>query len=197
LPLHRRIGAYTALARTKKVGETCIARFTPPTSRRGITEQWESSLPLQRLLGVDSILQAESAPCGEPVRCGIQEPLRCWNPRHAHIPAVMQTTGQTTEPAHGEFVGTNHLLARLVLRQVRPRDCAAAAAKQLGSSHNRNPGLVSVPPDAGSSSTLRSRRSVTAAPAASPDPLPASIETLFSELARRRLGRLAAKERPS
>jgi hypothetical protein len=207
LPLHRRIGAYTALARAKNVGETSIARFAPPTSRRGITEQWELSLPLQRpecfddhpkrLLGVDSTLQAESARCDEPVSCGIEKPLWCWNPRHAHIPAGKQT-GETTDPTRAEFVGANRLVARLVLHQVRPHDRPAVAAKQpIGSSHNRNPGLVSVPsPDARSSFTLRSERPVTDAPAASPDSLRAPIETLFSELARRRLRKLAAKERP-
>lgn len=208
LPLHRRIGAYTALARAKNVVEASIARFAPPTSRRGITEQWELSLPLQRrewfldghpkrLLGIDSTLRAESARRGEPVSCGIEEPLRCWNPRHAHIPTGKQT-GQTTGPTRAEFVGANRLFARLVLHQVRPHDRSAAVAKQrIGSSHNRKPGLVSVPvPYAGSSFTLRSEWSVTTAPAASPDPLPAPIETLFCELARRRLRRLAAKERP-
>jgi len=208
LPLHRRIGAYTALARAKNVGEASLARFAPPTSRRGITEQWELSLPLQRpecffdghpkhLLGVDSTLQAESARHVEPVSCGVEEPLRCWNPRHAHIPAGKQT-GQTTDPTPAEFVGANRLFAKLVLHQVRPHDRSAPAAKQRnGFSHNRNPDLVSVPaPDAGLSFTLRSERPVTTVPAASLDPLPAPIETLFSELARRRLRKLAAKERP-
>jgi hypothetical protein len=207
LPLLRKIGACTALARAKNVGEASTARFTPPTSRRGITEQWELSLPLQRpeclfdghpkqLLGVDFTLQAESARRGEPVSCGVEEPLRCWNPKHAPIPAGKQT-GQTTNPTRAEFVGANRLFAGLVLHQVRPHDRSAAAAKQRnGVSHNRNPDLVSVPaPDAGSSFTLRSERPVTTAPAASPDPLPAAIETLFSELARRRLRRLTAKER--
>lgn len=207
LTLHRRIGAYTALARAKHVGEASIARFAPPTSRRGITGQWELSLPPQRpesfsdvhpkhLLGVDSTLQAESARRGEPVSCGVEEPLR-WNPRHAHIPVGKQT-GQTTDPTGAEFVAANRLFARLVLHQVRPHDRSAAAAKQRnGFSHDRNPDLVSVPaPDAGLSFTPRSERPVTTAPAAAPDPLPASIETLFSELARRRLRRLTAEERP-
>jgi len=207
LPLHRRIGAYTALARAKNVGEASIARFAPPTSRRGITEQWELSLPPQRpecfsddhpkhLLGVDSTLQAESARRGEPVSRGVEEPLR-WNPRHAHIPVGKQT-GQTTDPTGAEFVGANRLFARLVLHQVRPHDRSTAAAKQRnGFSHKRNPNLVSVPaPDAGSSFSLRSERPVTAAPATLLDPLRAPIETLFSELARRRLRRLTAKERP-
>src|SRR3984893_15703030 len=96
LPLHRRIGAYTALARAKNVGEASIARLAPPTSRRGITEQWELSLPRQRPKwffdghpkhrpGVDSTFQAEPARCDEPVSCGREEPRRCWNPRQAHI----------------------------------------------------------------------------------------------------------------
>lgn len=202
LPLHRRIGAYTALARAKNVGEASIARFAPPTSRRGITEQWELSLPPQRpecfchdhpkhLLGVDSTLQAESTRRGEPVSCGVEEP------RHADIPVGKQT-GQTTDPTPAEFVGANRLFARMVLHQVRPHDRSAAAAKQRnGFSHNRKPDLVSVPaPDAGLSFTLRSEQPVRTTPAASPDPLPAPIETLFSELARRRLRRLVAKERP-
>lgn len=207
LPLHRRIGADTALARTKNVGEASIARFASPTYRRGITEQWESSLPLERpewflgghprpLLGVGSTLQAASARRDEPVICGIEEPLRRGSPRHAHIPAEKQTS-QTTDPAGAEFVGANRLFVRLVLHHVRPHDRSAAAAKQrIGSTHNPNPGLVSVPAlDARWSFPLRSERSVTTA-AASPDPLSASIETLFSELARRRLRGLAAEERP-
>ena len=91
LPLHRRIGAYTALARAKNVGEASIARFATPTSRRRITEQGELSLPPERpgcfcddhpkhLLGVDSTLQVESARRGEPVSCGVEGPLR-WNPQ--------------------------------------------------------------------------------------------------------------------
>jgi hypothetical protein len=207
LPLHRRIGAYAALARAKNVGEASIARFAPPISRRGITEQWELSLPPQKpecfcddhpkhLLGVDSTLQVESDCHGEPVSCGVEKPPRCWNPRNTRIPVGKQT-GQTTDPTRAEFVGTSRLFARLVLHQVRPHGRSAAASKQRnGFSHRRNPDLVSVPvADAGSSFTLRSERPVTTAPAAAPDPLPASIETLFGELARRRLLSLTAKER--
>ncbi len=130
------------------------------------------------------------------VSAAAKTPLRRWNPRPAHIPAGKQTS-PTTEPARAEFVGANRLFARLVFHQVRPDDRSADAAKQrIGSSHSPNPGLVSVPAlDAKSSFPLRSERSVTTA-AASPDPLSAPIETLFSELARRCLRRLAAEERP-
>lgn len=205
LPLHRRIGADTALAKAEEVEEASIARFAPRTSRRGITEPWESSLPPQRpdwcfdghpkrLLSVDSILQAEPGRGSEPVRGGVETPLRYWSPRHVPLPAVTQM-GQTPQPAGAECIGANHLFARLVLHQVRPGDRSAAAAKpRIGSSHTLDSGSV---PGTGSSFLLRSGQSVITAPAASLDPLPASIETLFGELARRRLRRLAAKERPS
>jgi hypothetical protein len=207
LPLLRRIGACTALARAKNVGKASLARLAPPTSRRGITEPWELSLPRpspewfsdghpKRLLGVDSTWQAETARRGEPVSCGIEEPLRYWNPRPALLPAGKQT-GQTTDPTRAEFVGAHRLLAGLVLHQVRRPQDRSAARQRIGPSHNRNPGLVSVPgPDTRSSFPLRSQRSVTSASEAWPDQLPASMETLFSQLARRRLLRLAAKERP-
>src|SRR6266853_1611144 len=84
LPLLCGIGAYTALARAKNVGDSSTARLAPPTSRRGIAEQWELSRPLPRpkwFLDAhpkrldDSTLQAESARRGEPLSCGIEEPL--------------------------------------------------------------------------------------------------------------------------
>jgi hypothetical protein len=197
LPLHGRIAASTALARAKNVAEASIARLAPPRSRRGITEQSELSLPLprpegvfdghpKRLLRVDSPLQAESDGRGKAVSCGMEQPL----------PAVTQT-GRAADLPSADFVVANRLFATLLLHQVRPGDRSAAVAKQpIGFSHNRNPGSASVPaPEAKSSFTLRSGRSMTATPAASPDPLPSSIETLFSELARRRLRRLAATER--
>jgi len=208
LPSHRRNGADAGSARANEVGEASIVRFIPPASRRGITEGWELSLPPQRpvwlfddqpkrLHGFDSSSQAAPhALRGEPLSCGIEGPPRCWNPRHAHNPAVTQT-GQTIDPPGAAFVGANRLFAGLVLLQVRPRDRSAVAPKQrISSSRNLNPGPVSVPaPDAGSVFTPGSERSLTVAQAASPGPPLAPIEALLAELARRRLRSLAAKKR--
>lgn len=207
LPSHRRNGADAGWARANEVGEASIARFVPPASRWGITEGWELSLPPQRpewlfddqpkrFPGFDSSSQAAPhALRGEPLSGGIEEPPRCWNPRHAPNPAVTQT-GQTIDPG-AAFVGANRLFARLVLLQARPRDRSAAAPKQrISSSRHLNPGPVSVPaPDAGSVFTPGSERSWTVAQAASPGPPLAPIETLLAELARRRLRSLAAKKR--
>src|ERR1700737_1168658 len=45
LPSLCRIGADATSARANEVGEPSIARFAPPASRRGITEESELSLP--------------------------------------------------------------------------------------------------------------------------------------------------------
>jgi hypothetical protein len=114
-----------------------------------------------------------------------QEPER--HPRHA-IAAGKQTS-QTTNLA--ELIAPSRMFAGLVLHQIRPH-----AVKQvgIGSSHTPNVGVASMPErDVGSSCPLRSADSM-AATASLPDPFSAPVETLFSELAGRRLGTLTAKE---
>jgi hypothetical protein len=168
LPLHRRIAADAASVRANEVREPSIARFAPPTSRRGITEGLELSLP-----------RPDGFSDGQPK--GL---LRFDS---------SSQTGQTSNPPHDAFVGANHLFAKLVLHQIRPRARSAAAPKQRVSV---NPGPTSVPAcDAGSVFTLGSEQSLTIAQTGSLDQPLASIETLLAELARRRLGRLAAKKR--
>jgi hypothetical protein len=206
LPSHHRIDADAASARANEVGEASIVRFGPPASRRGITEGWEVSLPPQRpewlwngppkcLPDFDS--SSEAAPYarrGEPLRCGAEEPPRCWNPGPTHNAAVTKL-GQATDPPGAAFVGANRLFVGLVLHQVRPRDRSTAAPKQrIGFPGNLNPGSVSVL-DAGSVFTRGSERPLTISPAASSGPPLAPIVTLLAELARRRLRSLAAKKR--
>ena len=104
LPSHRRIAADAASARANEVGEPSIARFAPPTSRRGITEGPE--LSLSRPDGFS----------GQP-----KGRLRFNS---------SSQSGQTSNPPHAAFVGANHLFAGLVLHQIRPRARSAAAPKQ-------------------------------------------------------------------
>lgn len=172
LPSHRWIGADAASAGANKVAEAPIARSVPPTSYQGATEGWELSPPPQR----------HSAPCdrrSELLSGGTQEP------------------GQVADPLLVAFVGANRLLAGLLLQQVRPRDRSPAAPKQrISSTRNRNGGADFGPtPDAGLAFTPASERPLTTAQAASPSLPLAGIETLFAELARRRICSLAAKER--
>ena len=153
LPLHHRIDAHAASARGNEVGEASIVRFGPPTSRRGIADEWDVFPPPQRpewcfdghpkrLPDFNSGSQAApSARRGEPL-------VRSSRRRGVGIPGPLtirpvKQTGQTTDPYGTEFVGANRLFARLVLHQVRPRDRSAAAAKpRTGSPRNRNPGPV-------------------------------------------------------
>lgn len=189
-PSHRRIGADAGAARANEVGEASIAPFVfaPPTSRRGITEGWELSVPSERpewwfddqpkrLPGFDS---------------GTGEPPRRWNSRHTYNPTGTQT-GQATGPPGAALVGADRLLARLVFHQVRSRDRSAIAPKP---SRNLPPGPVSAPaPDARSIIMLGSERSLKISQSALSDPRLAPIEALLTELARRRLRSLAAKKR--
>jgi hypothetical protein len=83
-----------------------------------------------------------------------------------------------------EFFNTNRLFARVVLQQIRPRNPLAVNLGGAGGdpeSRSRLPG--------------RCRQRDTIAQMASPDPLPAPIETLFAELACRRLHSFTTRKR--
>jgi hypothetical protein len=111
-------------------------------------------------------------------------------------PAVAVTSGNAP---YTEMVDSQCLFARLVLHQVRcgNEPSVADAGPQNHSPHYPKPdGLPAAVADIGSSLMLRSAKHVTVAEAASSDPLTTSIETLFSELARRRLRKLAIEEKP-
>jgi hypothetical protein len=172
LSSQRRIAADAASVRANEVGEPSIARFAPPTSRRGIIEGPESSL---------------SRPDG----------FSHGQPKGLPPFESSSQTGQMSNPPHAGFVGANHLIAGLVLHQIRPRARSAAAPRQrVGYSRSLNAGPISVPVcDAGPVFTLGSERSFAIAQAGMLEPPLASIETLLAELARRRLARLAAKKR--
>jgi hypothetical protein len=90
-----------------------------------------------------------------------------------------------------ELVGADSLFASLVWQQVRPRDRSASAVRhRIGSPR----GLKASPGMAGSPCTRGAARPVTIIDAAPPDPFPASIETLFTKLVRRRLPSRGARE---
>lgn len=154
LSSQHRIAADAASARVNEVGEPSIARFAPPTSRRGISEGPELS-----------VSRPDGFSDGQP------KGLRRFD--------SSSQTGQTSNPPQAAFVGANHLFAGLALHQIRPRARSAAAPRQRVSY----------------SRSLGSERSLTIAQAGMLEPPLASIETLLAELARRRLGRLAAKKR--
>lgn len=201
-PERRTVAAAMTLARAQ--GRASLLGFVRPRFRRPIMEG-NLSPALQRSdsqsasspksgVRFSSRVQAESCPLAAPVSRGIQEPSRRWTPQCASCPAGKQVA-QAADPPRAEPVHANRLLASLVLHAVRPRRSAADA--EPGCSL-RDPkfGLVSsAAPGASSHVTLRSGRTVTRPLAGSPNPVSPSIETLFTELAWRRLRRLAAGEK--
>ena len=132
---------------------------------------------------LDWSLEAES--------CCVDAP-RDWVCQCVPTPAVTHAN-----ELRAELVDAHRLFAKLVWHQVRPRNRFAADRRQrLGSSHDSKPGpVLVVAAGVGSLCPLESARPMATAPAASPASFPAPIETLFTQLARRRL-RFAAKERP-
>ena len=106
-------------------------------------------------------------------------------------------------PTHGnapraELGDAHSLFASLVWHQVRPRDHSASDARhRIDSPHGPKAGPAMVGArDVGSSCTRGAARPAAIMDAALPDPFPASIETLFGKLVRRRLPSLAAREGP-
>jgi hypothetical protein len=176
--------------------------------RRQITERQELPLPSLRLdwhsgslsnkrVIFDSSLPSESLCLAAPVSCGIEELPRCRTRKGVHNTAAAQT-GRTTDEAGAEFVNGNRLFASLLFRKIRPHRCVAPETEQSCSFCNPQPGRVLVAaPNVRSPSPRRFRWPATIAQATSADPLSEAVETLFTQLAMRRLRSLAVKQRLS
>jgi hypothetical protein len=115
-----------------------------------------------------------------PASCAIAEPRRCGTRQ-----SLPGSAGELSAAPHAELVDAHGLLASLVWHRVRPPNPSGA---------DTGPGRPSRS-DLESLGKPRSVRPVTPAQTASVDQSPASIEALFSHLARRRLRSLAAKEK--
>ena len=204
--------ADATLARAQ--GWACRAEFKRQMPRRQITERQKFSLlPQPRIdphsdvhqkrdISLDFHRRPEFCRLSAEDSAAITEPSRCWDRKSARNPALTQT-GPTADPSRAELIGGNGLFASLVFHRVRPRSRSAVDAGPRNCSsadcvaHAPGSGSVMVAaPDIGSLLTLQSRRYVTLARAGLPDLEPAAIETLFTELASRRLRSLAPRERP-
>jgi hypothetical protein len=181
----------------KKYSGVCPSNISP-----GITEGWELSLPPpspdgyssghpKRLIPFDSSLSDESGRVAAPVSCGMAEVLPSWIGQCVSSP---EATYANAPPA--ELVDAHSLFASLVWHQVRPRERSAVDARlRIGSSHDSKTGPVWVgTSEVGSLSPLRAAQAVAITQADSPVSIPGPIETLFSQLAWRRLSSLAAEE---
>jgi len=170
---HRRIGADAGLTKANQMAEASIARF-------------------------DSGSQATPhAGSGKPLSCATGEPSGCWNAKQTYHPALT-AWGQAMGLPRAGWVGAQRLLAGLVLHQVRPGDRSATVSNSSRSS--LSPGHDSVlARDAeslfGVGSGPEPSLKIKMERAGLPDLSLTPIETRFAELARSRLGSLAAKKR--
>ena len=163
-----------------------------PISREKITERLEISASLP---GSDAQENGNALDFSQSGSCHLPMTLaRSGNRKRTSSSAVIHNSALRSEP-----VDDHRLFARLVLHQVRPgnRSAVADAGPQNHSSHDTKPGVLSVTiANVGSPFAVGSAKRVTIAEAAFSHPLPTSIETLFSELARRHLHELAVREKP-
>lgn len=176
-PLHNADAA--ALIGANEVGTASPSEAARPRSHLQIKQRREPLL-------------SESDRPSPPIGCALEEP---WN--FSHVYNTAETRRGETHRVDAEFVvAPDRLLARLTLRQVRPRQHAIADAGKPNCSSlvpYSSPVSVSVP-NVSSPFTIRSGPIVRSVNAASPDVAHDPIETLFTELARRRLCSLVANE---
>ena len=182
-------GASATLTRVQ--GWASPKEFTRPMSqRRENTQQREFSPP--RGTGAhtdrhqscsnafDLSVWREPSHCETPASCAMAELRRCGTRKSLPGSVVEQSAAP-----HAELVDAHGLLASLVWHRVRRPNQSGADTGPRRPSRS----------DLESLSKRRSVRPVTTAQTASLDQSPASIEALFSHLARRRLRSLAAKEK--
>ena len=175
-PLHHSADA-DALIQANEEGTASPAKAASPRSCQQIKQRRGSLL-------------SESSRLDTPISCAIEEP---WN--LSHVRSTAETRRGRTDGAGDEFVATDRLLARLTLRQVRRHHAIVDAGKQGCSSLVPYVSDLSVSmPNVGAPFTLRSGLTVRTVHPASPNTPYTPIETLFAELARRRLLSFVAKE---
>ena len=125
------------------------------------------------------------------VKGGGEESLRCWPHQNIQYGAAKQAI-LGTELIGPEHISANHLLARLVFQQIRRRSRPGRTGGQSCSSDELQ--LGGMPASAPAlRSPLRGQASVPS-DARVTAPIPLTVETLFTQLARRRLRSDAKKE---
>jgi hypothetical protein len=166
-----------------------VTEFAPPMSRRPVANRRGLLLPLliphRHQTGVvfdpcvpSGVATASNDKAGEP---------NAWTRHSTHYGAAKQTS-QTTEVALAELIAENRLFAQLVFQRIRPCSHSRIIGGQNCSPDElqRSSGLIA-PPDIAPS--LMKYVEVPVSP-----PVPAAVETLFTQLAGRRLWSRAPAE---
>jgi hypothetical protein len=167
-----------------------VTEFARPMSRRQATNRRElllpSLIPARHQTAVVFDPNAPPAPAATVYGNGA-EPPRYWTHQSIHYRAAKEAS-QTIEVASPELIAGNHLLARLVFQQIRPRSRSAVRGGQTYSPEEpQHARTAIVSPDIASPVIGCAQTPVSA-------PVPSAVETLFIQLARRRLGGRATEE---
>jgi hypothetical protein len=162
----------------------------PPMSRRRVTNRRESLLPLlipdRHQTGVVFDACVPSGPA-RAINGKAGEPPNAWARHSTHCRAAEQA-GQTTEEAIAELLAGDRLLARLVFQRIRPCSHAEMVGGQNCSPDKLQRSRPPIPPPDIATSLIKCSEVPVSAP------VPPAIETLFTQLARRRLRSRATEE---
>ena len=165
-----------------------VTEFSPPMSRRQVTNRRELLLPL--LIPDRHQKGVVFNPCVPPgpaaaINGEAGELPEAWTRHDAHYRASKQAN-QTTEVA--ELIARNHLLARLVLQRIRPRTHSGMIGGQGCSPDEPQQARAPIAPLHITTPLIHCAE----APVSAPNP--PAIETLLTQLARRRLRNRAIEE---
>jgi len=158
-----------------------VTRFAPPMSRRKTTNRRElllpSLIPDRHQTGVfapsvpPAPLLAANGNGAEPAGSWARQNIQCRTAKQA-VP--------TTKMAGPELIAGSHLLARLVFQRIRPGSRSGGMGEQSCSPEEPQAARTPIAPrNIATPLTGRVEASVSA-------PVPRPIETLFTQLARRR-----------
>ena len=161
----------------------------PPMSRRQLTNRRELLLPLlipdRHQTGVVFAACIASGPATAIEDKAGEPPNACT--RHSTHCRAMEQAGQTIEGTIAELMAGDRLLAQLVFQRIRPCSHAGMIAGQNCSPELQRCRAPVAPPGSATSLIKCTEEPVSA-------PVPPAIETLFTQLARRRLCNRAPEE---
>ena len=167
-----------------------VTEFAHPMARRQTTDRRElflpSLIPARHQTAV--VFDASVPPAQAAAIHGDgAEPSRYRNHQRIHYRAA-NGANQTIEVASPELIAGNHLLARLVLQQIRPRSRSAVMRGQNCSPEETQLARTPIASSDIASPVMGSAETPV------PAQVPPAVETLLIQLARRRLGGPATEE---
>lgn len=166
-----------------------VTELVPPMSRRQVTNRQELLLPLlipdRHQTGVVFDACIPSGPA-TAISDKAGQPPDAWTRHTTHCRATEQAA-QTIQGAIAELIAGSRLLAQLVFQRIRPCSHAAMIGGQNCSPELQRSRAPIAPPDIATSLIECTEMPVSA-------PVLPAIETLFTQLARRRLRSRAPEE---